>query len=35
MLARTLSLDRMMERYSVSLEETCGKRKFSVLEAHE
>lgn len=25
----------MVERYSVSLKETCGKRKFSVLEARE
>lgn len=35
MLVRTLSSDRMVERHSVSLKETCGKRKFSVLEAHE
>lgn len=35
MLVRTLSSDRMVERHSVSLKETCGKRKFSVLEARE
>lgn len=35
MLVRALSSDCMVERYSVSLKETCGKRKFSVLEARE
>ena len=35
MLVRPLRSHCMEERYTDSLKETCGKRKFSVLEARE